>query len=97
MDSDHENLLNEFEKFQVQQILDEVKNEWVLNDEDICEFGEELLEERRRRRQEAQAAQAVRTAYVRAHWNPGCYPQLNTECPGEEEGGPMTKQDTGCP
>ena len=79
MDSDHENLLETFEKFQVEEILAEVNKEWVLADEDICEFGEELLEERRRRRQEAQAAQAAQTAYVRAHWNPGCYPQLNTE------------------
>jgi len=79
MDSSHENLLNEFEKFQVDEILAEVKNEWVLDDdEDICEFGEELLEERKRRRQEAQAAQAARATYVRTHWNPGCYPQLNT-------------------
>ena len=78
MVSSPEKLLEEFEKFQVQQILNEVK-EWSIKDVDIREFGEELLEERRKRRQAAKAAQAVRGAHVRARWNPGCYPQLNTE------------------
>ena len=78
MDSDHEKLLEQFEKFQVEEILAEVNKEWVLDDEDIREFGEQLLEERRRRRQAAQAAQAARSTYVRQHWTPGCYPQLTT-------------------
>jgi len=78
MASSPENLLKEFEKFQVQQILDEVKKWTVDEDEDIREFGEQLLEERRKRRQLAQAAQAARHTYVQQHWNPGCYPQLTT-------------------
>ena len=73
-----EKLLETFEKFQVQEILNEVK-EWVLDDQDIREYGEELLEERRKRRQLAQAAQAARHTYVQQHWNPGCYPQFTTE------------------
>ena len=78
MDSSLENLLKEFEAFEVDTILDEVK-EWVLNDDDIREFGEELLEERRKRRQAAKAAQAARHTYVQQHWNPCCYPQFTTE------------------
>ena len=78
MDSSLEKLLNKFEKFEVDEILNEVK-EWVLDDGDIREFGEELLEERRKRRQLAQAAQAARHTYVQQHWNPGCYPQFTTE------------------
>ena len=74
MDSHHENLLEEFEVFEVNAILDEVKK-WSIDDEDIREFGEALLEERRKRRQLAQAAQAARHTYVQQHWNPGCYPQ----------------------
>jgi len=77
MDSSLENLLNKFEAFEVDTILYEVK-EWVLDDRDIREFGEALLEERRKRRQLAQAAQAARHAYVQQHWNPGCYPQFTT-------------------
>jgi len=78
MDSSLEKLLKEFEGFEVDTILDEVK-EWVLDDGDIREFGEALLEERRKRRQLAQAAQAARHTYMEEHWNPGCYPQLTTE------------------
>ena len=78
MESSLEKLLNKFEKFEVDEILNEVK-EWVLDDEDIREFGEALLEERRQRRQLAQAAQAARHTYVQQHWNPGCYPQITTE------------------
>jgi len=78
MASSPENLLKDFEKFQVEEILKEVKKECVLEDKDIREFGEQLLEERRKRREAAKAAQAVRAAYVRTHWNPGCYSQLNT-------------------
>ena len=77
MDSSVENLLNKFEKFEVDEILNEVK-EWGLEDGDIREFGEALLEERRKRRQLAQAAQAARHTYVQQHWNPGCYPQITT-------------------
>ena len=78
MDSAHENLLKEFEKFEVEQVLNEVK-EWSLDYRDIREFGEELLEERRKRRQAAKAAQAARHTYMQQHWNPGCYPQFTTE------------------
>ena len=77
MDSSLDNLLKDFEKFEVEHILDEVK-EWVLDDGDIREFGEELLEERRKRREAAKAAQAARHTYVQQHWNPGCYPQITT-------------------
>jgi len=77
MDSSLEKLLGDFETFQVQQILNEVKK-WTVDDEDIREFGEALLEERRKRRQVAQTAQAARHTYVQQHWNPGCYPQLTT-------------------
>ena len=77
MDSSLDNLLNKFEAFEVDTILDEVK-EWAVDDGDIREFGEELLEERRKRRQLAQAAQAARHTYVQQHWNPGCYPQITT-------------------
>jgi len=78
MDSCLEKLLENFEKFQVQEILNEVKK-WAVDDQDIRAYGEELLEERRKRRQLAQAAQTARHIYVQQHWNPGCYPQLTTE------------------
>ena len=66
-------LLEEFEAFQVDEILSEVKKEWVL-DQGVTQFGEEL-EERARLKQ---AAQAARAAYVKQHWTPGHYPQLTT-------------------
>ena len=66
-------LLEEFEAFQVDEILSEVKKEWVL-DRGVTQFGEEL-EERARLKQ---AAQAARAAYVKQHWTPGHYPQLTT-------------------
>ena len=83
MDSAHEKLLEDFEAFEtnleVEEILEKVKEDLVFDDdEDIREFGEQLLEERRRRRQAAQAAQAARATYVRQHWTPGHYPQLTT-------------------
>ena len=53
-------LLEEFEAFQVDEILSEVKKEWVL-DQGVTQFGEEL-EERARLKQ---AAQAARAAYVK--------------------------------
>ena len=81
MEVAHNELVEAFEEFEadleVNAILDEVKK-WSIDDEDIREFGEALLEERRKRRQLAQAAQAARHTYVQEHWNPGCYPQLNT-------------------
>ena len=73
MDSRHEKLLEVFEEFQVEEILSEIKKEWVL-DPGVSEFGELLEEERKRLRQAAQAAQAARATYVREHWTPGCYP-----------------------
>ena len=73
-----EKLLEIFEAFQVEQILSEVKKEWVF-DEGVSEFGELLEEERKRLKQAAQAAQAARATYVREHWTPGCYPQLTTD------------------
>ena len=82
MDSRHEKLLEAFEKFEadleVEDILKKVKVELVLNDEDIREFGEGLLEERRRRRQAARAAQAVRAARA-TRFHQYCYPQLTCE------------------
>ena len=77
MDSSLEKLLEVFEEFQVDEILDEVKK-WAVDDQDIREYGEELLEERRKRRQLAQAAQTAWHIYVQQHWNPGCYPQFTT-------------------
>ena len=78
MDSTHEKLLKEFEAFQVDQVLKEVK-EWSLDDRDIQELGEALLEERRKRSLVVKATQAARHTYVQQHWNPGCYPQFTTE------------------
>ena len=79
MDSAHEKLLKEFEAFEVAQVLKEVK-EWSLDDDrDIREFGEALLEERRKRSLVVKATQAARHTYVQQHWNPGCYPQFTTE------------------
>ena len=78
MDSTHEKLLKEFETFQVDEVLKEVK-EWSLDDRDIRELGEALLEERRKRSLVAKATQAARHTYVQQHWNPGCYPQFTTE------------------
>ena len=77
MDSSLEKLLREFEAFEVEHILDEVKA-WAVDDGDIREFGEALLEETRKRREAAKAAQAARAAHVRDRWNPGCYPQITT-------------------
>ena len=68
-----EKLLEKFEAFQVDEILSEVKKEWVL-DRGVTQFGEEL-EERARLKQ---AAQAARATYVKQHWTPGHYPQLTT-------------------
>ena len=73
-----EKLLEEFEEFQVEEILSEIKKEWVL-DPGVSEFGELLEEERKRLRRAAQAAQAARATYVRQHWTPGRYPQLTCE------------------
>ena len=70
-----EKLLEKFEEFQVEEILSEIKKEWVL-DPGVSEFGELLEEERKRLRQ---AAQAARANYVRQHWTPGHYPQLTCE------------------
>ena len=70
MDSAHEKLLENFEEFEadleVEEILKKVKQELAVfgNDEDIREFGEQLLEERRKRSLAAKAAQAARAAYV---------------------------------
>jgi len=73
-----EKLLEKFQAFQVEQILAEIKKEWVF-DEGVSEFGELLEEERERLRRAAQAAQAARATYVREHSTPGCYPQLTTD------------------
>ena len=82
MDSRHEKLLEAFEEFEldleVEDILKKVKVDLVLDDEDIREFGEQLLEERRRRRQAAQAAQAVRAARA-TRFHQLCYPQLTCD------------------
>ena len=77
MDSAHEKLLEAFEDFEqeleVEDILKKVKAEWVL-DSGVTEFGE-LLKERERLKQ---AAQATRTARAtRLHQL--CYPQLTCE------------------
>jgi len=82
MDSAHEKLLEAFEEFEVdlevEEIFKKVKADLVLDDEDICQFGEELLEERRRRRQAAQEVQAARAARV-APLQQLCYPQLTCD------------------
>ena len=67
MDSSLEKLLEVSEEFQVDEILDEVKK-WAVDDQDIREYGEELLEERRKRRQLAQATQTARHIYVQQHF-----------------------------
>ena len=77
MDSAHEKLLEDFEKFEeqleVEAILEKVKVELLL-DSGVIEFGE-LLKERERLKQ---AAQATRTARAtRLHQL--CYPQLTCE------------------
>ena len=77
MEAAHEELLKEFEDFEeqlkVDEILEKVKAEWVL-DSGVTEFGE-LLKERERLKQ---AAQATRTARAtRLHQL--CYPQLTCE------------------
>ena len=85
MDSAHEKLLETFEEFEVdlevEEILKKVKADLAVfgNDEDIREFGEQLLEERRKRNLVVKATQAARHTYVQQHWNPGCYPQFTTE------------------
>ena len=73
-----EKLLEKFKAFQVEQILAEIKKEWVF-DKGVTEFGELLEEEKERLRQAAQAAQAARATYVREHWTPGHCPQLTCE------------------
>ena len=73
-----EKLLEKFEAFQVEQILAEIKKEWVF-DEGVTEFGELLEEEKERLRRAAQAAQATREALVKQRWTPRCYPQLTTD------------------
>ena len=82
MGSAHEKLLEKFEEFEgdleVEEILKKVKEELTL-DLGVSEFGEQLLEERKRLRRAAQAAQAARATYVRTHWTPGHYPQLTCE------------------
>ena len=79
MDSAHEKLLEDFEKFEeqleVEEILKKVKEELTL-DLGVSEFGEQLLEERRRLRQ---AAQTARATYVKQQWTLGHYPQLTCE------------------
>ena len=77
MEGVHEKLLEDFEKFEeqleVEDILEKVKAELLL-DSGVTEFGE-LLKERERLKQ---AAQATRTARVtRLHQL--CYPQLTCE------------------
>ena len=76
MDSCHEKLLEGFEELkgdlEVEEILKKVKEELTL-DLGVSEFGEQLLEERKRLRR------AARATYVRTHWSPGHYPQLTCE------------------
>ena len=77
MDSAHEKLLETFEEFElnleVEDILEKVKAELLL-DSGVTEFGE-LLKERERLKQ---AAQATRTARAtRLHQL--CYPQLTCD------------------
>ena len=70
MDSHHENLLKEFEVFEVNAILDEVKK-WTIDDEDIREFGEALLEEK----EAARPSSPSSTPHVRARaLEPGLLP-----------------------
>jgi len=78
MDSRHENLLEEFEEFEldleVETILKKVKEECVL-DPDISEFGEQL----KLREEQKRAAQIQRETLVEEKWSPGHYPQLTTD------------------
>ena len=77
----HKELVEVFEEFEadleVNAILDEVKR-WVLDDEDIREFGEALLEERRKREQLKEAAQATRAARA-SYFHQLCYPQYTCD------------------
>ena len=79
MDSDHENLLKEFEEFeehlQVEDILEKVKAEWLLNDKSLGEFAESLkqLEPEKVEAQRRRAGQAV-------PFHQRCYPQLTCDC-----------------
>ena len=78
MDSDHENLLKEFEEFeehlQVEDILEKVKAEWLLNDKSLGEFAESLkqLEPEKVEAQRRRAEQAV-------PFHQRCYPQLTCD------------------
>ena len=67
MDSAHEKLLEAFEDFEqdleVEDILKKVKEECVLDDEDIREFGEKL-KERERQKQAAHTNVSPRESFV---------------------------------
>jgi len=78
MDSDHENLLKEFEEFEldleVEQVLKKVKQEWVLEEDQLIAFAEYLKE----LEPEKVEAQRRRAEQVRPY-HQRCYPQLTCE------------------
>ena len=84
MEVAHNELLEVFETFEVElkvnEILKQVKADLAVfgNDEDIREFGEALLEERRQREQLKEAAQATRAARA-TYFHQLCYPQYTCD------------------
>ena len=78
MDSAHEKLLEDFEKFEeqleVEEILEKVKRELLLEDQNLAEFSESLkqLEPEKVEAQRRRAEQA-------APFHSLCYPQLTCE------------------
>ena len=78
MDSAHEKLLEDFEKFEeqleVEDILEKVKAELLLEDETLAAFAERL-KELEPEKVEAQRRRAEQTVPFQAR----CYPQLTCE------------------
>ena len=78
MDSAHEKLLKDFEKFEadleVEQVLEKVKQEWVWEDESLGEFAETL------KQLEPEKVEAQRRRAEQARpYHQRCYPQLTCE------------------
>ena len=78
MDSAHEKLLKDFEKFEadleVEQVLEKVKQEWVWEDESLGEFAETL------KQLEPEKVEAQRRRAEQARpYHQWCYPQLTCE------------------
>ena len=78
MDSAHEKLLKDFEKFEadleVEQVLEKVKQEWVWENESLGEFAETL------KQLEPEKVEAQRRRAEQARpYHEWCYPQLTCE------------------